>query len=117
MSKLQSKRPVGRLTVTSGVAATERTTERSERRDAVINVRLPTRLRDLIDRAVEVVGKTRSEFILESARKHAIDVILDQRLFSLDPKQYNEFVRVLDQPAEPNARLKKLLASKSPWEK
>ena len=89
----------------------------NQRRDAVINVRLPTKLRDLIDRAAAVVGKTRTDFILESARKHAIDVLLDQRLFSLEPKQYEEFLRVLDQPMESNARLKQLLASKSPWEK
>ena len=101
----------------STAATLERPRETSQRRDAVINVRLTTKLRDLIDRAAEVVGKTRSDFILESARKHAIDVLLDQRLFSLDAKQYEEFLRVLDQPAEPNARLKKLFASKSPWEK
>jgi hypothetical protein len=41
-------------------------------------------------------------------------VFIDQKLFSLDAKQYEEFVRVLDQPPEPNIRLKQLLASKSP---
>lgn len=89
----------------------------SQRRDAVINVRLTTKLRDLIDRAAAVVGKTRSDFILESARKHAVNVLLDQTLFSLDSVQYEEFLRALDQPAESNARLKQLMASKSPWEK
>lgn len=98
-------------------SASRRTREGNQRRDAVINVRLTTKLRDLIDRAADVVGKTRSDFILESARKHAIDVLLDQRLFSLDSKQYDEFLRVLDEPPAPNARLKQLLASKSPWEK
>ena len=100
-----------------GSASNRRVRETSERRDAVINVRLTTKLRDLIDRAADVVGKTRSDFILESARKHAVDVLLDQRLFSLDSKQYDEFLRILDEPPEPNARLKQLLASKSPWEK
>jgi uncharacterized protein (DUF1778 family) len=100
-------------------AVMERTKETipERRRDAVINVRLSTTWRDLIDRAAAVVGKTRSEFVLESARKHAIDVLLDQRLFSLNTEQFEEFLRVLDQPPEPNARLKQLLASKSPWEK
>jgi uncharacterized protein (DUF1778 family) len=101
-------------------AVMERTKEAARpdpRRDAVINVRLSTTWRDLIDRAAAVVGKTRSEFVLESARKHAIDVLLDQRLFSLNAEQFDEFLRVLDQPPEPNARLKQLLASKSPWEK
>jgi uncharacterized protein (DUF1778 family) len=54
---------------------------------------------------------------LESARKHAIDVLLDQQLFSLDTAQYEEFLRALDEPVKPNARLKQLLASKSPWQK
>lgn len=91
--------------------------ERRQRRDAVINVRLSTGLRDLIDRAAAVVGKTRSDFILESARQHAVDVLLDQRLFALSASQYEAFLRVLDQPPEPSERLKELLASKSPWEK
>jgi uncharacterized protein (DUF1778 family) len=88
-----------------------------QKRDAVINVRVPTKLRDLIDRAAAVVGKTRSDFILESARQHAIDVLLDQRLFSLSADRYEEFLQVLDETVEPNPRLKKLLGSKSPWEK
>jgi len=107
----------------SAVMERARTRDRSQeaagdqRRDAVINIRLPSRWRDLIDRAAAVVGKTRSDFILESARKHAIDVLLDQRLFSLDAKRYEEFLRVLDQPPEPNGALKQLLASKPPWGK
>jgi uncharacterized protein (DUF1778 family) len=44
--------------------------------DTVINVRLTKVLRDLIDWVADVAGKTRSEFILESARTHAIDVLL-----------------------------------------
>jgi len=99
----------------TGVSARSR--ETNERRDAVINVRLTTKLRDLIDRAAGVVGKTRSDFILESAQKHAVDVLLDQQLFSLDPKQYEAFLRALDRPAKPDARLRKLFATRSPWEK
>lgn|SRR5437868_517928 len=92
-------------------------TPRESKRDAVINVRLPTKLRDLIDSAAAVVGKTRTDFILESARKHAVDVLLDQRLFSLETSQYEEFLNALDAPVQPNARLKQLLASKAPWQK
>jgi uncharacterized protein (DUF1778 family) len=89
----------------------------SRRRDTVINVRLSRMLRDLIDRAADVLGKTRTEFILESARTHAIDVLLDQRLFTLHAEQYEAFIRTLEAPPVPNEKLKQLLASKSPWEK
>jgi uncharacterized protein (DUF1778 family) len=87
------------------------------RRDTVINVRLTKMLRDLIDRAADVLGKTRTEFILESARTHAIDVLLDRRLFTLNEDQYEAFIRSLEAPPAPNEKLKRLLASKSPWEK
>jgi uncharacterized protein (DUF1778 family) len=91
--------------------------ELRRRRDTVINVRLSKMLRDLIDRAADVLGKTRSEFILESARTHATDVLLDRRLFTLNTDQYEAFIRTLEAPPEPNEKLKRLLASKSPWEK
>lgn len=87
------------------------------RRDAVINVRVPRLLRDLIDRAADATGKTRSEFILESARTHAIDVLLDQRFFELDADKYRAFMEMLDAPPAPTEKLKKLMAHKAPWEK
>src|SRR5207248_11732200 len=42
-----------------------------------------------------------TEFIIESARKVAIDVILDQRLFVLDPKRYDAYLDALDNPPPP----------------
>jgi uncharacterized protein (DUF1778 family) len=88
-----------------------------QKRDTVINVRVPRLLRDLIDSAADAVGTTRSDFILDSARKHAIDVLLDQRLFVLDPKQFDAFLSALDEPPSSTDKLKRLMASKAPWEK
>jgi uncharacterized protein (DUF1778 family) len=87
------------------------------RRDAVINVRVPRLVRDLIDRAADATGKTRSDFILESARTHAIDVLLDQRFFALDTDKYNAFMEMLDAPPAPTEKLKQLMSRKAPWEK
>jgi uncharacterized protein (DUF1778 family) len=86
------------------------------RRDTVINVRVSRVLRELIDRAADAVGKTRSEFVLESARTHAIDVLLDQRLFTLDPDRYASFMEALEAPPAPNDKLRELMSSKAPWE-
>lgn len=87
-----------------------------ERHDATINLRVSVSTRDLIDTAAAASGKTRSEFMVETARKHAIDVLLDQRLFSLDESQHDAFMRVLDAPAQPTEKLKQLMNSKAPWE-
>lgn len=90
---------------------------RRERRDAVVNVRMSRQSKELIDEAAESIGKTRSEFMVDSARTHAIDVLLDKRLFTLGTEQYEAFLKALDTKPAPNEKLKKLLKSKSPWEK
>jgi uncharacterized protein (DUF1778 family) len=97
-------------------AATSRPTTRPAQ-DATINVRVSTMTRDLIDDAAKVLGKTRTDFIVESAREHAIDVLLDQRFFPLAPAEYNCFVAALDAPPAPNNKLRKLMQSKDPWQK
>lgn len=97
-------------------AATAKRKE-STARTTKINLRVPDDTRDLIDTAAAAVGKTRTEFMLESARQHAVDVLLDQRLFVLDDDEYGTFERVLSEPAAPTPALKKLFAQKSPWER
>jgi uncharacterized protein (DUF1778 family) len=86
-------------------------------RAATINLRVPSKTRDLIDAAAAAVGKSRTEFMLDVTRQHAIDVLLDQRIFILDDAQFDAFNAVLANPPSANAQLKRLFASKSPWEK
>lgn len=88
-----------------------------QRRDVNINLRAPAQIKELIDRAARLLGKTRSEFMLDSARKCAEDVLLDQRFFMLDEKRHAALSKSLSEPPRPTAALRKLLASKSPWEK
>lgn len=47
-------------------------------RDAAINLRALPQQRDLIDQAAELVGKSRSDFMLEAACDRAQSVLLDQ---------------------------------------
>lgn len=89
---------------------------RGQKRDTTINVRLTVKTRDLIDSAASLIGKTRSEFILESASQHAVDVLLDQRLFSLEEQEYEAFISAFDNPPEPPERLRALFQEKAPWE-
>lgn len=74
-----------------------------------INLRVETRTRQLIDEAAAILGKTRTEFMVESARRYAIDVLLDQRLFALDTVRYDVFIEALDNPPAPGPKLKALL--------
>ena len=88
----------------------------SQTRDVTINIRVKKEQRDLIDQAAEVQGKSRSEFMLESAYQKAQDVLLDQCFFVLDETKFKEFSALLDAPPTAHKELLKLLASKSPWD-
>jgi len=86
-------------------------------RNASINIRVQKRQRDLIDRAVKVLGKSRSDFMLEAACKEAENVLLDRRYFALEPKDFNRFLATLDKIPANNERLRRTLASQTPWKK
>ena len=81
-----------------------------------INLRIGTQTRHLIDEAAAVLGKTRTEFMVESARNVAIDVLLEQRLFALDPERYDAFMQALDNPPAPGPKLRALLRRVPAWE-
>lgn len=82
-----------------------------------INLRIETYTRQLIDDAAAVLGKTRTEFMIDSARRLAIDVLLDQRLFVLDSERYDTFVHALDNPPAPGPKLRALLRRVPAWER
>jgi uncharacterized protein (DUF1778 family) len=82
-----------------------------------INLRIEAHTRQLIDDAAAVLGKTRTEFMVESARRQAIDVLLDQRLFVLDADRYDAFLHALDNAPAPGPRLRSLLRRCPAWQK
>lgn len=84
-------------------------------RDAAINLRALPQQRDLIDQAAQLLGKNRSDFMLEAACDKAQSVLLDQVFFNLDDERFKEFTAALDAPVQANAGLKRLLAVKAPW--
>lgn len=86
-------------------------------RDEVINLRASHNQKTLIDRAAEALGRKRSEFMLDSACKEAESVLLNQRYFALSTEEFKRFTAVLDRPPAANAKLRRLLTSKVPWDK
>lgn len=84
-------------------------------RDAAINLRALPEQRDLIDQAANILGKNRSDFMLEAACDRAQAVVLDQVFFSLDADRFKQFTAMLDAPPGVNPGLERLLAVKAPW--
>jgi uncharacterized protein (DUF1778 family) len=81
-----------------------------------LNLRVKPEDRTLIDRAARLLGKSRTDFLLEAARRAAQDALLDQTLFKVSPKVYAEFVARLDAPPAPNEKLRRTMMTPAPWE-
>lgn len=81
-----------------------------------LNLRIAPAERNLIDRAAASAGKTRTDFVLEAARRAAEETLLDRALMMVSPKAYEDFLARLDRPARPNERLKRTMRTKAPWQ-
>ncbi len=86
-------------------------------RDAAINLRALPEQRDLIDQAASLLGKNRSDFMLEAACDRAQAVVLDQVFFKLDADKFRQFTAMLDAPPSHNTGLERLMAVVPPWKK
>jgi uncharacterized protein (DUF1778 family) len=85
-------------------------------RDAAINLRARPKQRGLIDQAAQLLGKNRSDFMLEAACDKAKSVLLDQVFFDLDAVRFRQFTKLLDAPPAHNPGLERLMGIKAPWD-
>ncbi|MDD5035550.1 MAG: DUF1778 domain-containing protein [Methylococcaceae bacterium] len=81
-----------------------------------LNIRIKPEERWLIDRAAQLVGKNRTDFVLDATCRAAEEAILDRTVFAVSPEAYAEFLARLDAPPQPNERLRKALQTPAPWE-
>ncbi|WP_376987625.1 DUF1778 domain-containing protein [Bosea sp. R86505] len=79
-----------------------------------VNLRIREDVRDLIDHAASTQSKTRSEFMIDAARRAAEDTLLDQTLIRVDLATYDRFVEVLDRPPSGEA-YERLMSAPRPW--
>lgn len=90
------------------VAAIETSTQ-------AVNLRVRNDIRNLIDRAAQSQGKSRSEFMIDAARRAAEEALLDQTLVRVDAQTYAHFLDVLDQPPG-GPGFDRLMQTKKPWQ-
>ena len=81
-----------------------------------LNLRIKPEERGLIDRAAKTLGKNRTDFMLDAARRAAEDALLDRTILTVSPKVYAEFLARLDAPPQPSERLQKTMRTSAPWE-
>jgi uncharacterized protein (DUF1778 family) len=71
--------------------------------------------RDLIDQAARIQGRSRSDFMIDAARRAAEETLLDQTLVRVDRETYEHFLTVLDHPPSGEG-YERLMAASSPWQ-
>ncbi len=89
-----------------------------ETADSNIHIRARANDRDLVDRAAELVGANRSQFIMAAAVAKAKDVILDQSSVYLNSTDFDQVLKMLDAPKsqEELDGIKRLMGTRPPWE-
>lgn len=87
-------------------------------RDSTMNIRTSKADRTLIERAVEITGQNKTEFLLEAVREKAVQVLLDQTLFVVNDGKFADLKRLLEAPL-PDAQMAALRALRqqvAPWD-
>jgi uncharacterized protein (DUF1778 family) len=74
-----------------------------------VALRLGPTSRNLIDAAAAALGVTRQAYIVDSAHRRAIEVLLDQRVFSLVDSAADVIHAALTAPVDPTPALVSLL--------
>ncbi|MFN3670912.1 MAG: DUF1778 domain-containing protein [Bosea sp. (in: a-proteobacteria)] len=81
-----------------------------------INLRIREDVRSLIDQAARTHSKSRSEFMIDAARRAAEDALLDQLLVRVDAATYDHFLKILDTPPVDEG-YERLMSAPKPWTK
>ncbi|QIG79947.1 type II toxin-antitoxin system TacA family antitoxin [Stakelama tenebrarum] len=91
------------------------TTPNTENHAKPVNLRVRPDVRALIDQAARLQGKSRSDFMIDAARRAAEDALLNQTLIRVDQDDYDRFLALLDQPASGEG-FARLMNATRPWE-
>ncbi len=86
-------------------------------RSEKIDLRLKPEAKRALQSAAAASQRSVSEFVLESALQRAAETRPDRQRFGLSADSWAAFQEALDAPARAMPRLKKLLTSKTPFDR
>ena len=81
-----------------------------------LNLRIKPEMRGMIDRAAALLGKSRTDFVLDAARRAAEEALVDRSVIRVSPESHAAFLALLDAPPEPDDRLRRTMQSTPPWQ-
>jgi uncharacterized protein (DUF1778 family) len=99
------------MTRTTAMTAT------AKRKDHPLSMRLPEGDIAIIDRAADLRGRSRTDFVREAAVRAAEEVLMESALVRMSPEGFEAFVQAVSAPAQPVSEMVTSLRHKAPWEK
>ena len=88
----------------------------ASRKDHPLSMRLPDTDLAIIDRAAQLRGRSRTEFMRDAAVRAAEEAIMENTLIRVSPEGFEAFVAALDAPGKPVPAMVDVLKRTAPWE-
>lgn len=89
----------------------------AQRKDHPLSIRLPDADLAIIDRAAQLRGRSRTEFMRDAAVRAAEDAIMETTLIRVSAEGFEAFVSALDAPGKPVPAMVEVLQRRAPWDK
>jgi uncharacterized protein (DUF1778 family) len=89
---------------------------KAAKKEYPLSMRLPGADISLIDRAANLRGRSRTDFVREAAVKAAEEVLLDSIPIRMSARGFGAFMQALAAPAKPVPELVEILKRVAPWE-
>lgn len=74
-----------------------------------ITARVPAQVQDTLELAAAMVGATVNQFMVQTALREAERIIEQERVIRLSARDAQMFIKALENPSPPNAKLKAAL--------
>jgi uncharacterized protein (DUF1778 family) len=87
-----------------------------KRKEHPLSMRLPEADIAIIDRAANLRGRSRTDFVRDAAVRAAEDVVMETAPIRMSRTGFKAFMAALSKPARPVSEIIELLQRKAPWE-
>ena len=88
----------------------------AKKKEYPLSMRLPQTDIAIIDRAADLRGRSRTDFVREAAVRAAEEVVMESALFRMSPKGFGAFMSAIAAPAVAVPEMVHLLKRKPSWE-
>ena len=86
------------------------------RKDHPLSMRFPPGDLAVIDRAADLRGRSRTDFVREAAVRAAEEVLVESTVTRMGPESFEAFMAAIAAPGAPVPEMVELFRRKAPWD-